>query len=276
MNSRPLIVILAVLFSSGCGREPSSLLRQGQLPVYDFPLYMSEGATGTVWKFDSQGNRTSFATGLNNPQGVATDRFNNIYVVDRDSSNGRLLKYSASTGAQTVLLTGLLNPSVVAVDSVGQVYVAQDTPHSVIRAQDQSVVASFFALPSALAIGVSDTFIIGDFNTNTVYWGTGAQSPNTSVSQPVNIAIDGTGRTYVAEGLPTGAHVWRFDQVDPGGGTVVVNNLKSPAGIAVDPVGNVYVAEKGNGRITLVSTGGQFFTFYSPLTDPGYLAFTQY
>ncbi len=50
---------LAALSLTACGRESSRLLRQGQLPIYDFPLYLTEGAAGRLWKIDRDRNKTA-------------------------------------------------------------------------------------------------------------------------------------------------------------------------------------------------------------------------
>ena len=258
-----------------CGRQPSSLLRQGQLPINDFPLYQTDGSGGFVYKYDLNRNRATMASGLNNPTGVATDRWGNVFVVEAGA--GKLLKIKASTGAISTVATGLQAPSVVAVDSFGEAYVAQDTPHNVIRAVDGTVVASFFTLPGAIVAGIRDTLIIGDTTGNKVYWGKTASSPSTTVTSPVNIAVDGMGRVYVAEGLSTNARVIRYHQSQPGGsGTVVANSLSGPQGIAVDAAANIFIVEKGNSRIVLVTQDGLIRSWVSGLTDPQYLAFTQY
>jgi sugar lactone lactonase YvrE len=265
---------LLVLLSS-CGREPSSLLRQGQLPVYDFPLYVTSGVAGKVLKFERDRTVTTFASGLSNPLGIATDRWNNLYVVEQGA--GKLWKFNTLTGVGEVLASGLQSPSVVAVDSIGEAFVAEDTPHDVIRASDKSVLASFYSLPAALVAGVGDLMIVGDYSQGKVYWGTESNSPSASVSQPVNAAIDGMGRVYVAEGLSANARVLRFDQTQPGGaGEVVADALQGPQGIAVDPVGNVYIVEKVQARITLVSHDRKVYNWVTGLTDPQYIAFTQY
>src|SRR4051812_45965485 len=124
--AKRLIPAAALLVSfaglvNGCGRSPSALLRQGQLPLYDFPLYLSDGSAGTIYSFDRDAHRTTLISGLNNPQGVATDRFNNLYVVERGAN--RLLKVDTTSGSYSVVTSTLQTASVVAVDSFGQAFV---------------------------------------------------------------------------------------------------------------------------------------------------------
>jgi hypothetical protein len=127
-----------------------------------------------------------------------------------------------------------------------------------------------------MTIGVDDTMIVGDLSNGVVSWGTASGAPSVVVNDIQNLAIDGMGRVYAAEGTSTGARVWRYHQKDPGGATIVADLLQTPSGLAVDTVGNIYIVEKGQARITLVSHDGLLYTWTSGLADPDFLAFTQY
>ncbi len=275
LNAMPLVLLVFALtfLATGCGREPSRLLRQGQLPVNDFPLFMSDG-TGTIYKFQTDGSKTEFATGLDNPQGIATDRYGHLFVVEQNA--GRVWKYNADSGSRALMADGLALPSVIAVDSVGEVFVTQDTPHNIIRLSDRKVVASHFSKPTGLVIGVNDLFVVADFTPNKVFWGLTPTSPSATVQEPVNTAIDGMGRVYVAEGVAAAGRVFRYHQDNPGSGEIVATNLKSANGIAVDAVGNIYVTEKGLGAVTLITIRNTVNTWASGFADPAFLAFTQY
>ncbi len=114
--------VFMVLFS--CGKHPSDLLRVGQAPLYDFPLYVSSGdATGTIYKFNSDATQEVFVTGLNDPRGLAVDKYQNMYVVEYGSS--RVIKINIESKAISVVVDGLQTPSVVAVNSFGEVFVNQ-------------------------------------------------------------------------------------------------------------------------------------------------------
>src|SRR5690606_4440552 len=131
-----------------CGRAASRLLRQGQAPVFDYPLFVSEGAPGRIWKYERDRSRTVLIEGLSDPRGLATDRANALYVVEQGA--GRLLKVNTQTGASSIVLSGLSTPSVVAVDSFGTPYVTQDGTRDVVQAPHGSVVADFSTRPSAI------------------------------------------------------------------------------------------------------------------------------
>jgi hypothetical protein len=262
-----------LLVAASCGRSPSRLLRLGLPPVYDYPLYLTEGAPGKVWKFDRERNKTLLVSGLNDPRGIATDRSNHLYVVEQGA--GRLLQVDVSSGATSVVRDGLSVPTVVAVDSWGEVFVAQDGAKNILRASDGAVRASYEQRPSALAFGVNNLILVGTFDDNKVYWGEGT-STSAAVSEPANLSTDANGRVFVAEGSTTGARILRFHQQGPTGETVVADNLSGVAGMAVDPVGNVYAVEQGASRVIVVTHDGKLLLWTSDVVDPQYIALTQY
>lgn len=269
-------IMFLLLFVGGtvsCGRGASRLLRQGQLPIYDFPLYLTDGVSGQLLKFERDGVQEVVSSGLSDPRGVATDRFGNVYVAEFGA--GRVLKFPPDSSDFEVVAEDLLSPSIVAVDSFGEVFVTQDGGNNIIRIADSSEFASFASTPSALVFGVNDVPIIGLFDENKVSWGIEGSSPSATVTSPSGISIDGTGRVYVSEGSQTG-QVFRYHQQEAGEQTLVANAIIGPLGIAVDPVGNIFVVEQGAGRIVMISYDQVKFAWVSSLSDPQYLAFTQY
>ena len=139
---------LMIFMLIGCGRGPSTLLRVGQAPIYDFPMYVSCGAPGEILKFNADGSREVFFSGLNDPRGLATDLYGNLYVVEQGAN--KLTKIKISTKEATTVADNLATPSVVAVNSVGEPFVAQDGAMNIIRASDKKVFASFSSIASAL------------------------------------------------------------------------------------------------------------------------------
>jgi sugar lactone lactonase YvrE len=266
-------LIIAIL-TLGCGRGPSPLLRVGQAPILDFPLYVSSGdGTGTVWKFEQNGTKTIFVTGLNDPKGVATDKFNNLWVVEAGAS--QLLKIDLTSKVSQVVRTGLNIPSVVAVDSFGEAYVTQEGLNNIIRATDGKVMATYSSRATAVAFGVNDLMLVGLYDDSKVFWGDSSSTVSTTVAEPVMIATDGTGRVYVAEGSASNAKVYRYNQKTPAGKKTVADGLNGATGIAVDAVGNIYIAEPGASRIVLATFDQQLYN-WSAIVAPQYMAFTQY
>ncbi len=273
MRTRTFIVcFVAGLAATTCGRSASTLLRQGQSPVFDFPVYVSEGAPGRIWKYAQDRTRTLALSGLSDPRGIASDRANNLYIVEQGAS--RLIKYNTVTGVTTTIAEGLATPTVVAVNSFGEPFVTQDGDLNVIRATDKKEIVAFTSRPSALAFGVDDLMLVGLFDSDQAVWV--ASGETASVGQPVGISTDATGRVYIAEGESQNARVIRYQQRGPTGETVVADSLSGIAGLAVDPVGNIYAVEQGANRVILIGFDGKLYTWVSDTLDPQYLAFTQY
>ncbi len=258
----------------GCGKHPADALRNGQTPMYDFPLYVSAGdSSGTIWKFDSAASKEIFVTGLSDPRGLAIDKFQNLYVAEYGAS--QVTKINLNSKAITVLATGLQTPSVVAVDSFGDVYVNQEGAKNVIRVRDLKVINTYTSRPTAIAFGVNDIMLVGLYDAAKILFGAAPDSASASVTEPVMITTDSNGRVYVAEGTASNAKVYRFHQSSPSGRTAVADGLSGATGLAVDSVGNLYIAEPGASRISLVTFKNEFF-FWANITSPQYMSFTPY
>ncbi|MEK6580687.1 MAG: hypothetical protein AABZ55_15795, partial [Bdellovibrionota bacterium] len=183
------ISLVALLIWSACGRSPSRLLRQGQLPLTDFPLYLSEGVPGRVWKYSADGSRSLFASGLNEPRGVATDQWGNLWVVEQGA--GRVLKINIASGAITPVLSGLQQPTIIAIDSFGEAYVTQEILGNILRVSDSKIIGTFpGGLTTGLAFGINDTILVADFNNDKIYWGASPTSTSAAVVDPVNVVVD--------------------------------------------------------------------------------------
>lgn len=266
--------LLLFLLLLSCGKQPASLLRVGQSPLYNFPLYVTS-SNGSIYKFEKDGTSVVFTSGLSDPRGLAIDKFQNLYVAEY--GNNRVIKYNLTSGASTVVIDSLSEPTSVAVDSFGDVYVTQEgaTARNIIRVKDREIIRTFTASPSAIAFGVNDLLLVGLFESSKVFWGGQTNSPSDTVLEPIMIATDANGRVFVAQGTSSNAKVFRYHQDAPNGKTVVADGLNGASGIAVDPVGNIYIAEPGSSRIALADIDGNFY-FWASVPQPQQLAFTPY
>ena len=74
-------------------------------------IYVSCYGNGTIEKFDSSGNGTIFASGLNGPSGLAFDSSGNLFTTNW--STGTIEKFDSS-GNRSVFASGLNRPSFIA------------------------------------------------------------------------------------------------------------------------------------------------------------------
>lgn len=273
---------LLIASGPGCGRwTASSLLRQGQLPVNNFPLYASVGPAaagqGTIRKYSADGSSVVFASGLTDPRGIATDRYRNLYVVER--ANNRLLKFKPD-GSYTVVKDGLLSPFIVALDRLDEPYVTQDGANNIIRVRDGQVLKSYSNPPTALVFGVNDLPIVGIQANNVLYWGIQDSSPSLTINQPANVVVDSSGRVYVTDvpnSGPNSDQIIRYGQQGPQNATLVGGGLSGPQGIAVDVAENVFMALTAESAIVVALQGHTEISYFDQSAgDVQYLAFTRY
>ncbi|MFO1497894.1 MAG: hypothetical protein U1G07_05785 [Verrucomicrobiota bacterium] len=228
---------------------------------------------GVVTTLAGQPGVPGFEDGTNsqarffNPQGVAVDKADNLYVADTvgytirkvtpvganwvvTTLAGRFDRYGSRDGTGTNAVFNL--PTGVAVDSTGNVYVADSLNHLIRKVTPAGVVTTFaggaglvgsvdgtgtaarFYSPTGVAVDNADNVYVADSYNNTIRKVSPARVVTTLGGMPGNIGTaNGTGSTA------------RFS---------------NPAGLAVDGDGDVYVADfyfntirKGSPSLTIVS-----------------------
>ena len=199
------------------------------------------GTAATSGSADGTGAAASF----HNPNGVAVDAAENVYVVDSGNSTIRKITPAGvvTTLAGTAGVTGSADgagaaasfnlPDGVAVDAAGNVYVA-DTGNATIRKITPAGVVSTLAGKAGVT-GSAD--------------GTGATARFTG---PGGVAVDAAGNIYVLDGSTirkiTSAGVVTTPASNPG--------LANSPALAVNAAGNVYVVDSGNRMILQVTPDG--------------------
>lgn len=220
---------------------------------------------GNIFTIAGNGNASYFGDGgpatlaaVNQPEGIAIDSSNNIYIADtldnvvRKVNNSTITTlagfgtpgYSGDGGAATS--ARLNRPSAVAVDTAGNIFVA-DTANNRVRKID----------PLGLITTVAG-------NGSTAFGGDGGPAADSSLSGPRGVAVDAGGNLYIAD---TGHN--RIRKVTPDGmivtiagngtccysgdgGSAAVAQLNAPWGIWADARGSIYVADSGNNAIRML------------------------
>jgi hypothetical protein len=199
---------------------------------------------------------------LNNPCGIATDQYRNLYIADMNNSCVR--KVVASTGKistiagngtygysgdnQPATAAELSTPFAVAVDASGNVYIA-DRNNSCVRMVNSS--------------GIISTFAGTGTPGNT---GNGGAANQAQLGEPTGIAVDASGNVYIADyssnaiRMVSGGIISTIAGNGTQGysgdnGSAVNAQLNKPTGVTVDASGNIYIADNGNNVVRMVSGG---------------------
>ncbi len=192
------------------------------------------------------------ATGLDDPQAIATDSNGNIYVANEDTKgiqNNTITVYSVgSTGnvapIQTIggSNTGLSSPSGIAV-SGGKIYVANGSDNTVT------------IYPASSTGNVAPSATIEGYDTG--------------LATPSGVAVDGNGNIYVSnqggqeEGCASCPSVPGSVTVYAAGSsgdaiptqTLTLQNLGIPSAVAVDGTGNLYVTDSFHNEVFVFNAG---------------------
>lgn len=232
---------------------------------------------------DNQGGSQPTAATLNSPQGVALDPTSGKFFVC-DTLNHRVLRYASPTafviGGAAEAAFGQTNfaavtsgsqrnklntPAGIFVDRAGNLWVADSSNNRLVM----------FLNAAGRASGVNADGLIGSATFDV----TAAGNSEGQLRQPQDVAVDGSGRVWVADWQ--NHRILRFDngaadavanaddsgdnlaladgvlgqsgfglsQTNRGSGTPVRNGLNQPWKLALDPAGNLWVSDGVNQRV---------------------------
>jgi hypothetical protein len=196
------------------------LLLGGTLAHADDIVYVSNLGAGTVSEINSSGNESTFASGLNSPEGLAVNSAGNLYVAN--SGDGTVSQIN-SAGNVSTFASGLNSPSALAFDPSGNLYVANPGNQTISKINSSGNVSVFVTGMNFFDYG------------------------------PAYLATDNAGNIYAN----TFNAVVRFDS--NGNGPTVVGGADATQGMAVDGAGNLYLAAQnpcfisGNGSLQISS-----------------------
>lgn len=217
---------------------------------------------------------------LNQPQGVAVDKFGNIYIADK--SNYAIRKVEASTGiistfagtgvdgntgdGELAANAGLDRPTGVCVDTFGNVYIAHPAV-DVVRKVD-------------IATGIISTIAgTGDGG----YFGDGGLAIDAELNNPYGVYADKQGNLFIADRV--NCAIRKIDQSTgiittvagigtPGyfgdNGPATDAELNYPGGFFVHDNGDIYIADRSNHSIRKVTASTGIISTIVGTGEPGF------
>jgi hypothetical protein len=236
-------------------------------------LFVTEPATNSIVVYAPDGTKTTFATGLNSPQGLAFDRFGNLY--EADLGTGNIYKFTAD-GTRSTFASGLLDPIGLAFDGSG-LLVAENGGNRIQKfaPNGTKTLAKTVTAPLGLAFASLNLYIANSSSVLKVASdGTSTDIDPSDASR--NVALDSQSNVFVSTDFGT------VSKITPGGiKTTYASALGDPNGMAFRPkrfsgdtdrVGNLLVADTAGGHIFEFTADGTQSTFSSE-GSPNFLAF---
>jgi T5SS/PEP-CTERM-associated repeat protein len=243
-------------------------------------LFTSDG-TSHIYKYTPSGSKSTFASGLVSPLGLAFDSAGNLYV-----GGGEIYKFTPS-GTKSVFATNDVSAQGLAFDSAGNLYVASGNLniYKFTPSGSESLFVNGmnngFSQPQGLAFDRSNNLYVADGESDEIFKVTPSGSvsyfagaTNASIINLTGLAFDSSGNLYVADN--SAGVVYKF--IPSGSETVFATfgGSSYPYGLAFDSAGNLYVstALNTNNFIYEFSLSGSKSTFAPGvgLGDYGYLA----
>ncbi len=214
------------------------------------------------------GTMSAIGSGFSNPQGIAVDAAQNVYIADAGAN--AVLVYPAGSTTGTSIGTGLLGPTSVALDNAGNLYIADSGNGRVVQVPNisgtltnsaQAVIASGLGTALGIATDFNGNLYVADSTKNQVLQlGTVAGIPdssatahlgldskgNSTFTAPIAVATDGIGNVFVADTTANTVTEFTFYGKQT---TSIGTGYSHPSGLATDASGSLYVADSGNGRL---------------------------
>ena len=256
-------------------------------------LFIADAANNLIREVSSSGNITTFAGSsdlgagyagdggpalqaqLNDPTGVAVDKYGNVYIADAANNVIRLVAegYISTFVGGTATIGQLSHPDTVVVDQYLNLFISDTVGRRIVEFTDTA------------------NFVVLAGNVESYgYNGDGIAATQASLYDPMSVALDNSGNIYIADTLNCRIRMVSNGIIStiagdgfPGyfgdGGLATEAWLYFPRSVALDNVGNVYIGDSYNNvvrELTPVAPATANAVVnaasYTPQISPGSLA----
>ena len=235
-------------------------------------LYEADNSSNTILKFTPDGTKSTFASGLNRPFGLAFDGSSILF--EGDAGSNTIFEITPD-GTKSTFASGLSGPVGLAFDSSGNLFEADQFSGEIFEFTPdgtKSTFASGLGGPVSLAFDSSGNLFEANYNSGKIskFAPDGTKSTFASgLGGPVGLAFDSSGNLFEAD-YDSGT-IFKF--APDGTKTTFASGLSNPTGLAFDSSGNLFEADQGSGTIFIFTPFGTKSTFASGLGAPSGLAF---
>jgi sugar lactone lactonase YvrE len=250
-------------------------------------IYVSDVGTNSIYTISSTGVKNTFATGLNNPAGLAVDASGNLFASDANSNT--IYKFDPTGVRSTFTSDNLSFPVALAFDASGDLFVGNLNSGSIdVFKPDGSflrtlpnIVQSESDQPLALAFDASGklyyTLTENDGNNDQLSGTLNVFDTNdvsttlvSGLSYPFGLVFDASGNLLVAN---TGTNT--IEVVNPNNGSISdpYTEFNAPTGLVFDANGNFFVANRGSGNVFEFAPNGSIINTFVGFNQPFALAF---
>ena len=235
-------------------------------------LYVTCFDSDSVVRITPSGTKSTFATGIDGPLGLAFDRSANLFVGE-PVIVGRIYKITPG-GTKTVFANNAGRPQGLAFSRSGVLF-ATDSTHNLINrfdaAGNKTLFASGLNNPQGIGFHRSGALYAAEANAGTInrFYSDGSKTLFAYVNAPIGLGFGQDGDMRVSSLSTNSVH-----QVQQDGSTFTyASGFNGPHGLAFDYAGNMYVADDDTSSIVKVTKDGVKSTFASGLSGPNSLAF---
>ena len=254
-------------------------------------LYVSDTTSDSVFAFAPDGTRTTFASGLSDPTGLAFGPSGNLFVAD--SGSGNIFQYTPA-GMRTTFASGLGSLTGLAFDSAGNLFASAQGSGEILKFAPDGTKSVFASaplvtggigtpMPTGLAFDANGNLFAGVF-VQTIRFPAGfileftpagmktifAQPPGVPLVIPIGLAFDANGDLFVADSSPLCCG--GILELAPNGSSTIFKIGLNPSGLAFDENGILFAGDFGNGKILKFASDGSS-TDFGVTPGPGFLAF---